>query len=270
MNSGALIRRCLFHRLAFLAVVVSISANSSTTALAGQRTSQANPNYRLLVKVTDENGVAIADALLVLTQSATQTVARAQTDAAGRHEFSLANVGTYQLKVEKQGFYASTTDDVRVVDASSLEITIYHQQEIAETVNVYAAPPAIDPAKIPIAATLTNREVLTLPYPSTRDYRKALPLIPGVLADASDQIHLGGSATYQILDRLDGFNITQPVNGLLEMRVSPDALRAGFNDVTNRHNPTVVNNNIESPLFLTFSGAQHRAFTGRIRFLGRK
>ena len=225
MNSGALIRRCLFHRLAFLAVVVSISANSSTTALAGQRTSQGKPNYRLLVRVSDENGVAIANVLLVLTQSATQTVARAQTDAAGRHEFSLANVGTYQLKVEKEGFYASTTDDVRVGDTPSLEITIYHQQEIAETVNVYAAPPAIDPAKTAIAATLTNREVLTLPYPSTRDYRKALPLIPGVLADASDQIHLGGSATYQILDRLDGFNITQPVNGLLEMRVSPDALR---------------------------------------------
>jgi len=48
------------------------------------------------------------------------------------------------------------------------------------------------------------------------------------------------------------------------------ALRTGFNDVTNRHNPTVVNNNIDSPLFLIFSGTQHRAFTGRIRFLGRK
>ena len=48
------------------------------------------------------------------------------------------------------------------------------------------------------------------------------------------------------------------------------ALRAGFNDVTNRQNPTVVNNNIDSPLFLTFSGKQHRVFTGRIRFLGRK
>src|SRR5437867_2197520 len=122
MNSGALIRRCLFHRLAFLAVVVSISANSSTIALAGQRTSQGKPNYKLLVRVTDENGVAIADALLVLTQSATQTVARAQTDAAGRHEFSLANGGIYQLKVEKEGFYASSTDDERVGDALSLEI----------------------------------------------------------------------------------------------------------------------------------------------------
>jgi hypothetical protein len=34
-----------------------------------------------------------------------------------------------------------------------------------------------------------------------------------------------GSATYQILDQLDGFNITPPVSGSLLMRGSPDALQ---------------------------------------------
>ncbi|HXG66943.1 MAG TPA: hypothetical protein VNO70_17705, partial [Blastocatellia bacterium] len=48
------------------------------------------------------------------------------------------------------------------------------------------------------------------------------------------------------------------------------ALRVGFNNVTNRRNPTAVNNNIASPEFLTFGGLQDRAFTGRIRFLGRR
>jgi hypothetical protein len=48
------------------------------------------------------------------------------------------------------------------------------------------------------------------------------------------------------------------------------ALRAGFNNVTNRQNPTVVNNNLDSPQFLTFGGTEHRVFTGRIRFIGRK
>jgi hypothetical protein len=48
------------------------------------------------------------------------------------------------------------------------------------------------------------------------------------------------------------------------------ALRVGFNNVTNRPNPTVVNNNVDSPQYLTFAGFQHRAFTARIRILGRK
>jgi len=176
------------------------------------------------ITVVDETGVAVAGAQIVLEQSASQTLVRGETDAAGRHEFDVTNPGPYQLKIEKEGFYASTTD-VRVGEASSLEVTIYHQQEIAETVNVYDSPPAIDPGKTADAKAVTSREILTLPYPSTRDFRKALPLVPGVLADATDQIHLGGSATYQVFDQLDDFNIRHPVTGLLDMRISPDALR---------------------------------------------
>ena len=176
------------------------------------------------ITVVDETGVAVAGAQIVLEQSASQTLVRGETDAAGRHEFDVTNPGSYQLKIEKEGFYASTTD-VRVGEASSLEVTIYHQQELAETVNVYDSPPAIDPGKTADAKAVTSREILTLPYPSTRDFRKALPLVPGVLADATDQIHLGGSATYQVFDQLDDFNIRHPVTGLLDMRISPDALR---------------------------------------------
>jgi hypothetical protein len=48
------------------------------------------------------------------------------------------------------------------------------------------------------------------------------------------------------------------------------ALRAGFNDITNRSNPTAVNNNVDSPDFLTYGGITGRALTARVRLLGRK
>jgi hypothetical protein len=48
------------------------------------------------------------------------------------------------------------------------------------------------------------------------------------------------------------------------------ALRVGCNDATNRANPTVVDSNIDSPDFLSYGGLQHRAFTARIRLIGRK
>ena len=48
------------------------------------------------------------------------------------------------------------------------------------------------------------------------------------------------------------------------------AIRAGFNNITNHRNATIVINNIDSPAFMSFSGIQGRAFTARIRFLGRK
>ena len=48
------------------------------------------------------------------------------------------------------------------------------------------------------------------------------------------------------------------------------AWRAGFNNLANRLNPNVVNNNTSSRRFLEYSGGQHRAFVMRIRWLGRQ
>lgn len=41
-------------------------------------------------------------------------------------------------------------------------------------------------------------------------------------------------------------------------------------NVAGRRNPNSVVNNIDAPNFLTFAGGQRRAFTGRLRYLGRK
>ena len=48
------------------------------------------------------------------------------------------------------------------------------------------------------------------------------------------------------------------------------ALRGGFENITDHANPAVVNADIDSPHFLTFSALQGRAFTTRIRLLGKK
>jgi hypothetical protein len=48
------------------------------------------------------------------------------------------------------------------------------------------------------------------------------------------------------------------------------AVRVGFNNVTNHPNPSTVNNNVDSPQFLTPGGAESRSFIGRLRLLGRK
>jgi hypothetical protein len=48
------------------------------------------------------------------------------------------------------------------------------------------------------------------------------------------------------------------------------AVRVGFNNITNRENPSGVNNNIDSPTFLTFFGRQRRILTARVRLLGKK
>jgi hypothetical protein len=48
------------------------------------------------------------------------------------------------------------------------------------------------------------------------------------------------------------------------------AVRAGVDNITKHGNYTVVNSNIDSPDFLSYSGAPGRAFVARVRLLGRK
>jgi len=68
----------------------------------------------------------------------------------------------------------------------------------------------------------------------------------------------------------DYFSLNLHVERRFRLHGYEFALRVGSNNITGSRNPAVVNNNIDSPQFLMFSTFQKRAFTGRIRFLGRK
>ena len=48
------------------------------------------------------------------------------------------------------------------------------------------------------------------------------------------------------------------------------AWRFGMNNLTNSGNPNIVNNNIDSPAFLTYGRGQLRAFAVRLRLLGKR
>jgi hypothetical protein len=48
------------------------------------------------------------------------------------------------------------------------------------------------------------------------------------------------------------------------------AWRFGFNNITNNGNPNVVNNVIDAPGFLAFGRGQQRAFSVRLRLLGKR
>src|SRR5262249_42493990 len=162
---------------------------------------------------------AVADAKLTLVHKESGKSYQREADFAGRSSFVDLEPGNYKLRVEKEGFYVAALDDVQPKEELDLEVTLYHQQEFAETVNIISvAPKEIDREKTTAAEGLDYLEIINLPYPTSRDFRNALPYIPGVLQDATGQVHVAGSETRQALDQLDGFNITHPVTGTLDMR----------------------------------------------------
>ena len=109
---------------------------------------------------------------------------------------------------------------------AAVDVTLSHLQEVRSVVNVSESPSAIDPAQVSSKEQISGIDIIDIPYPATNDYRNVLNFIPGVVQDASGQPHVAGAQTYQTVTLLDGFNVTQPANGLLLVRVSTDGFRS--------------------------------------------
>jgi len=189
--------------------------------LAATSVAQSAPT----IVVTDENGVAVSSARAFL-EAVPQPATRCQTDLTGRCQFPQLPAGVYQLRVEKEGFYALAEPSVQITPTSTIEVAISHEQEVREVVNVRESPPAIDPAQVSAQETISGLDVIDMVYPSTHDFRNVLNFIPGVVQDQNGQPHVAGAQTHQTVTLLDGFNVTQPANGLLLVRVSTDAFRS--------------------------------------------
>src|SRR5438477_8385886 len=193
--------------------------------LAGaQGARPAQPPPQVTVTVTDENGAAVIGARILRNDMERSRVFQAETDFRGRARFSAAT-GPHRLLVEKPGFYSALLPELKPAQPADIQVKLRHVQEFHERMEVTDSPPAVDPAKTAGSDDLTNRELFSLPYPTTRDFRQALPFIPQVILDQNEQIHVAGAASYELFKQLDGFNITHPVTGLLDFRLSPDALR---------------------------------------------
>ena len=200
--------------------VFSYSQTHPSTASA------RNPGYRLEITVTDENGVAVPAAVVQISSLQQPVPVRCQTDFAGHCAFNNLSPQSYQLRIEKQGFYATVLPDLQPQNTGHLDVILSHQQEVREVVNVQEPTPEINPAQIASKEELTGMDIIDVPYPATHDYRNVLNFIPGVIQDSSGQPHIAGSDTHQTLTLLDGFNVTQPANGLLLARVNTDAFRS--------------------------------------------
>jgi len=179
----------------------------------------------LILRARDENGAPVVSAKIYLYAEGPRLVAVWETDFAGRVAMTGLAPGLYQMRVEKQGFYNVKLERVEIGKAESLEIGMEHEQEIRESVDVTSAPPTIDPTRTVASDEIGAREIVNLPYPRKRDFRNLVAYLPRVHQDSTGQLHLNGAASYQTFYALDGFNITHPASGLLELRVSPDALR---------------------------------------------
>jgi hypothetical protein len=178
----------------------------------------------VLLKVVDENGRTVQDAQVTVTEPGLEPVHR-WTDYAGTCTYQLRQQMPYQIHVAKPGFYRADESAVSA-NLADVRVVLTHEQIVREQVNVTASTPGIDIEQTSNTETMNTPEIVNIPYHTSRDIRNLLPFNPGVVQDATGQVHVAGSETWETLDTLDGFDIRAPVGGSLSLRVSADAVRS--------------------------------------------
>ena len=178
----------------------------------------------VVLTVVDENGLAVSGAQVTVLEPGF-TAVRLWTDYAGHCTYAVHQDAPYQIRAEKPGFYQAVESktDAR---ADTVRVVLTHEQIVVEQVNVTASVPGIDTEETSAKSIMNTPEIINIPYMTSRDIRNLLPFNPGVVQDGSGQVHVAGSAIWATLDLMDGFDIRSPVNGVLSMRVSADAVRS--------------------------------------------
>jgi Carboxypeptidase regulatory-like domain/TonB-dependent Receptor Plug Domain/TonB dependent receptor len=175
--------------------------------------------------VIDENGQP-APRVEIIQHRENGTSRTVYSDAAGQFDLPGITESQVHLTISKPGFFRL---DDRLVDmsagSSEVTITLNHETEIQERLEVKSAPIQIDPDTTSHQETLVQHEILNTPVPSSHDLQQSLRVIPQVVADSTGRLHVAGARQGQTEILLDGFEINDPATGAFTSRVNVDTVR---------------------------------------------
>src|SRR6266511_2294150 len=178
------------HRIS-MTIVIALASLAMMIAGATAAFAQASSSTaELRGQVTDANGAAIPNAKLTLTDVVKGASRAATSDGEGNYVFLGLLPGSYDLKVEAQGFAASAT---------RLELTVGQQANIPiklgagkVEIRVYveAGAEVVETARTEQASTVDTKQITNLPI-NRRNFLDYALLTPGVadadnIADSSD------------------------------------------------------------------------------------
>jgi hypothetical protein len=194
-------------------------------------------DIRLTGRVIDENEAGVGGANITVSAPALKTPLRAVSDATGRFTLAVLSAGDYEFSAEHEGFFPLNAVHVQVqVGAPDVHLVMNHAKEILQSVDVTASPSPIDIEQTDSERRLSGVQILDVPYPSTHSLRNAMSVMPGVIEDPSGGLHFDGGKENQTNYLLDGFNISDPLTGQLDVRASVESVQA-LDYLSGRYSP---------------------------------
>jgi hypothetical protein len=185
----------------------------------------ADTRLTLRGRVTDENGLPIGEAQVKL-EFVGGLVLSAVTDDAGYFAIPNLTPGDYTAQIEKRGYFVLANQKIELKpESGEFAFSLNHEEEVHETVDVTVPENRIDPNTTQSTESLSSREIIDIPVPSSHDLAQSLIAMPQVLLDNSDQLHIAGANNTEVQYLLDGVEVGDPASNGLTSRMIVEAVR---------------------------------------------
>jgi Carboxypeptidase regulatory-like domain/TonB-dependent Receptor Plug Domain len=194
----------------------------------------AIPTGTILGIITDSSGAVVPGAAITVTHQGTGASRSMTTDEAGHYNFPLLGVGTYTLKVEKEGFKTFRQKEIVLQVDQNLTVSVVLQLgEVTQEVTVEGTTAGVDLVKATVVEVVDQRRIVDLPL-NGRDPLQLQSLMPGVVLDQTSIGHGQGqheglvvngnrpASNYYLMDGIDAID---PYLGVAPTFPSPDALQ---------------------------------------------
>ena len=181
-------------------------------------------------RVLDDRGSPIRDVQISVMSESEQTRATTSTAPTGSFHLQLNQRGSYILSASKQGFFEIKDYRLNLAE-SALEIvlTMNPVREVFQSLNVNGTPSPMSLDRSGTEQHLSGTNVNDIPFPATNNLRNSLRLMPEVVQDQSGHLHFQGGTESQTSYLLEGFRVSDPIDGTFSTRVGVEGIQTvGF------------------------------------------
>jgi hypothetical protein len=158
--------------------------------LAAQLLGQGNTGS-IVGTISDSSGGVVPSAKLTVTNTRTGVRLDGTSDTVGNYVFNFLGPGSYKVEAEVSGF-KRLAREVTLETGRQLRVDMTLETgAVTETINVAASTPLLETETGSLAATIENRQVVSLPTlgRNPQDFRL---LVPGVVIRAGNAVTQGG------------------------------------------------------------------------------
>ena len=183
----------------------------------------ANAQVTLTGRVVDQNEAPVANAR-VSAHRAQEIPVVAFSGPSGAFELRLSTADTYLVDVDRVGYFALKERPVQA--PSEITLVLNEQEDVFQSITVGTLPPPVDPEQTQREQRLSGTEINDIPYSASHSLRSSMDLIPGVIQDPTGGVHFHGGAEYQTRYTLDGFDISDPIDGRYRTLLAVEGVRS--------------------------------------------